>query len=780
MSKSNHNPGHKTIIASLKERRVPQIVGFYLGAGWGLIQFIEWVVERYGLSPYLPDISLVILISLIPSVLLIAYFHGKPGADSWTKIEKISIPINIVFTLGLITTFFSATDLSAATKTMVVTNENGETIQKTVAKKQFRKKIILFNLTNDSGDKKLNWLSNGFPMAAQYDLLQTPFIDVVSMLLDGGSLYRQLKRVGYPEGTDVPVPLMQKITIEKHYQYFLDGNFKKEGKNYVLILHVYQAKTGKEIDVKKITDSNLFSLIDKFSSAIKNELDIPDYHLKDIQDLPVAEILTRKIEAFKLLIKGLQLMVYKNDYVRAAEVTEKAMKIDAKFSLGYLLLGQYYVNSNHSDKAIKAINMALKYDFKLPEFLKFSLKEFYYVMKGQSGKRLALLKMQAQLDPENIDVKQKMANIYTANEAYDKAINQYLDMMNHTTEPDIYDDDVATIYIQKNQLDEAEKYFKKYAAAYPKEARSFNLLAYLYGLQGKDELVKKNYETSLFLEQDNLFAKLELASLEEKHGNLDKAFNMYQTALDQAEEPADKYQIYRKMTHIYMLKGQPQKALKMIKLSVEELQQFTPPLSVLIQQLLNIKYYVLAHKTQEGFKLLANIDNQLQQPFDDLVSLGYASIYLKLNNPDKALHYIEVLEKTIKKLGSTLQGYKYFVLKMRAKLLELQHKNNKALKFYQDFATKSPTSKSRFTDIGRIYRKLSKYEMAIKTFKKQLKISPFDPYVNYQMGLTYVAMEQKPEAKKYFQRAAQIWQEAEKDYQYAEDNKKQLLKLQQL
>ncbi len=32
-----------TLYQALLERRVPQICGFYLGASWGLIQFIEWV-----------------------------------------------------------------------------------------------------------------------------------------------------------------------------------------------------------------------------------------------------------------------------------------------------------------------------------------------------------------------------------------------------------------------------------------------------------------------------------------------------------------------------------------------------------------------------------------------------------------------------------------------------------------------------------------------------------------------------------------------------------------
>ena len=138
-----------SLFKSLKERRVPQIAGIYLGTGWGLVQFVEWIVERYGLSPYLPDFSLVILFSLLPSVLIIAYYHGRPGPDTWTNVEKISIPINLLVTVGLLVFLFSGKELGAATKTMVVENENGQMVERVVAKSAFRKRIVLFNIKNN-------------------------------------------------------------------------------------------------------------------------------------------------------------------------------------------------------------------------------------------------------------------------------------------------------------------------------------------------------------------------------------------------------------------------------------------------------------------------------------------------------------------------------------------------------------------------------------------------------------------------------------------------------
>ena len=81
----------------LIHRRIPQIIGSYLIAGTSLILFVDWLVNRYSLPEYYTTLSLFGIITIIPSVFIIAYFHGAPGKDEWNKIEKIGIPVNIIF-----------------------------------------------------------------------------------------------------------------------------------------------------------------------------------------------------------------------------------------------------------------------------------------------------------------------------------------------------------------------------------------------------------------------------------------------------------------------------------------------------------------------------------------------------------------------------------------------------------------------------------------------------------------------------------------------------------
>jgi len=87
----------KSFIKKLLDRRVPQIVGSYIIAGTSLVLFLDWLKVRYEYPEHYISLALFGIISIIPSVIILSYFHGAPGKDEWTKIEKIGIPINILF-----------------------------------------------------------------------------------------------------------------------------------------------------------------------------------------------------------------------------------------------------------------------------------------------------------------------------------------------------------------------------------------------------------------------------------------------------------------------------------------------------------------------------------------------------------------------------------------------------------------------------------------------------------------------------------------------------------
>ena len=108
----------ESFIKKLLDRRVPQILGSYLVAATSLVLFVEYLVDKYQFPNHYPMLALFAIIGILPTVIILAYSHGAPGKDAWTKIEKIGIPINIVFiTICLLFgDYFSLWDISSSQK----------------------------------------------------------------------------------------------------------------------------------------------------------------------------------------------------------------------------------------------------------------------------------------------------------------------------------------------------------------------------------------------------------------------------------------------------------------------------------------------------------------------------------------------------------------------------------------------------------------------------------------------------------------------------------------
>jgi hypothetical protein len=64
----------------LVDRRVPQHLAIYLGAGWGLVEFFSFLEERFSLSPDWTNILLFTWAMLIPSVVLLPTSMAGPAA----------------------------------------------------------------------------------------------------------------------------------------------------------------------------------------------------------------------------------------------------------------------------------------------------------------------------------------------------------------------------------------------------------------------------------------------------------------------------------------------------------------------------------------------------------------------------------------------------------------------------------------------------------------------------------------------------------------------------
>lgn len=70
------------LLRELVRRQLPQIVGLYLAAGWGIIEFTDWATEHFGVAFPLTDLVVTTWLLCFPLVALLAWVRGRGGRPS--------------------------------------------------------------------------------------------------------------------------------------------------------------------------------------------------------------------------------------------------------------------------------------------------------------------------------------------------------------------------------------------------------------------------------------------------------------------------------------------------------------------------------------------------------------------------------------------------------------------------------------------------------------------------------------------------------------------------
>lgn len=66
------------LFRELVRRRIPQVLGVYLAAGWGLLEFSQWAMSRFEMQTPLTDLMLAFLVIFLPITLFVAWRSGQP------------------------------------------------------------------------------------------------------------------------------------------------------------------------------------------------------------------------------------------------------------------------------------------------------------------------------------------------------------------------------------------------------------------------------------------------------------------------------------------------------------------------------------------------------------------------------------------------------------------------------------------------------------------------------------------------------------------------------
>jgi tetratricopeptide (TPR) repeat protein/TolB-like protein len=758
-------------LKELLKRRVPQILGIYLGISWAIVEAVGFLVDRYLLSTYLVDLSIVILLSLIPSVLILAYFHGAPGRDEWTMPEKVGIPANLLVCAGLVAFLFSGKDLGAATTTVTLEDEEGQAIERVIPKTEFRKKVVIFPFENASGDSTLDWLQYGLPLGVFADLRQDMFVTAT----DGLLLREQMTEAGYADGLGMPTSLMRSIARDAHIDRFVTGTIAGADGDMSVTMVLHDAGRGRVVDERTLNGTDVFELIDSMSVQLKHGLEVPDRHLEEVEDLPISEIQTNSLGAYRSSVAGYIALVLRRDWATAALHFERAVAEDPTYASAQHSLFQVYAFSNRAQEGIAPMQAAMQHIYRLPELEQFDVKSDYYFTRQDYGKALAVYTMRVELYPDDIEGRQVLAQIHLIQDRKDEAVSEYLKILE--IDPEQYDvlRQLGTVYESQGKFEEALRYYEAYAEQFPDDGASFAAIGDLHSNIGNHEQAKESYDKALLVDPNDVGVMVRQAAIEWDLGDFERAEAQLEEALDVARTPEDLMTVYEGFRAYHESQGQLERAIEYEHLAQTQREQFMPPFASIVSRFRSLGIYVAAGHADRAYETLEAVRAELTPPWDGFIPMGELSVYLELEEPDSAARALEGV-------GSLVQAFQLnmlmpFVYNARGRVHEMRGEYERAIEAYEQGLELDPSDESIYEELGRCYRELGDLDEARAQIWKTLTIRPYDATAHYEMALVEAELGETESAIEHLRTALDVWSEADPAFEPAQRARAKLAEL---
>ena len=759
----------------LLERRVPQILLFYIGTIWTLFGIVSWCVNRYVLSPHLEELFLMTGLLFLPAVLIIAYGHGAKGKEPWKRYEKVGLLCNALIAVSVLVFMFKGKDLGSAQRVVQVVDVEGNEVERVVPKDAFRKRVALFHFDNKSGDDDLDWVQAAIPTAWDADLDQDLFLTVQhpAMFVD------KFQKAGFQEGLNIPTPLKRSITTEYNLAYFVNGSFTKEGDDFVVSATLYEAERGKEVASHEYRGNDLFVVVDQMTENLKKDLDLPSKHIEDTVDLPVTDVLTASETALKAYSEGMFSLGFNRDFPTALANFSAATSEDPTFALAFIQKYILELQQGQMQPAVQSLGMAQQHNYRLTEQMKYLIKVAQLNLSGNPDQALEATKQWTTLFPNDMLAHQIAGLLYSLRKDYDEAIASYRKIL----EVDPYEDKVAleigTLLQQAGRTDEAIAQYEDYIETYPEKNDGYQMLAEVYQDQGNQAKELETRELALSISPNDPGALRNLGDVLKRMGNFDEALRRYEAAVAQSQTPQEQITSYRSLGSFHQLRGEHEKAAAAFD---EVINVANTSLPVLLQIYFKVTlvpdYYQAGLRDKAREMAQEGITNPAFDQFGDIATMaaGAASyIDARENDGQEGLQLLDRAEAIVD--ANSMNIMKSNLLYARGDVYKEQGDYVKARELYEAFVALEPTATGGLNKLGQTLYAMEEYNEAEEYFLEALNYFPSSPTAHMGLARIAVAQGDQEKARTHLDKALLAWANADATSKKANEAKELLATL---
>jgi len=748
-----------------------KVLGGYALACGAVFLLLDYLVNRFVLSPHLPMFGLVVLVTLSPTVVILAYLRSRGSGWKWSPLAKFGIPANLVLTAAALGLTFGTKDLGAATRSIVLEDEDGNSVERVVPKSEFRKRLTVFFFDAEDPDSTVDWLQYGVPLALDADLTQDLFFQTTT----AETFAAELEEAGYPDGVGLPLPLRRQLAEKDHAPHFVAGTVAGNAGQLTVTMRLYETRRGRVLAEHTFTGTDLFALVDEMTVQLKHDLDLPTQYIEDAEDLPIAEILTTSVASYEYFTRGYQVLSLRDDWQGAAEWLKRALAEDSTNASAHLVLYGVSILGNDQATATTAIQGAMQHMYRLPERYQSQVKAAYYDFSAQPKKVIAVMRMRIELVPEDIQARAELARLHAMRNERDEAIEQFEAILDIDPTQYEYLRQLGALAEAKGDYDAAVSYYEQYAAQFPDDRESFTALGGVHRTLGEPERAKEYYERALLIEPNHVSTHVSLALLERSFGNMSAELEQLHRVLDMARTAQDRALVLGALRSAYEWRGQVANAVVFMERELAERETFTPQALSLIVRFTALGTYIDAGRPEDAERVYEQIAAQLGPPFNMMLPLGQMIIALDLEDPDRAEAAVAGVEQFVQTFGA--EALRPAIVRARGRIAELRGSYAEAIRHYQTELAFDPSDMSVDRAMGRCYRKLGDYDSARQHLQASRRIVSSDPWALYELALVAAESGDEATAVEHLEAALELWKDADPEFKQAREAREKLAEL---
>ncbi|WP_420635114.1 tetratricopeptide repeat protein [Candidatus Palauibacter sp.] len=771
-SPPSSHPSRVSLARELIHRRVPHVLAIYAGASWGLVEFTSFAADEFLLSPHWARMVLVTLFVLLPSILMFAWFHGKPGRDrdSLARTEKIGIPANLVLCVVVLWALFGGEELGSVTTSLTVETEDGETIEREVPKSGFRKTMALFPLDPGPGiAEDESWISYAVPEALVLDLMPDDFFAPIR-LYRYGSYARER---GFDSFAAAPLALKRELAQESYAEFMATGEIDRVDDLLRVTLRLYGVGDGSLAGEAVYKGIDLLALVDEMSGPVKAALEIPAR--EGIEDLPVRGRLSENAAAVEAFFKGIFRHYAHRDAEGAIEYLTTATTLDPSFTVAQYTLYQVLQTLAEGETVAAApLVAAMENLYRMPERYGFQVKADYYRLTGEMDRAAVLTQMWIELYPNDLNALRSQAEMQISRGDWEDLLATFaairrLDPLDGG--PIL---GMAQTHEQLGNHDRALSLLTEYVERFPGETFGYSRLADFHRRRGRYRDAREAMERAIVLEPLAPDLARGLAELDLDIGRLDEARAGYERSLALARTPHQRAQALSGLTHYHRRRGEMADAIQAIEARLQEESGLQTPLGMAFGRAGDIFVYLDAGRVDEAGALLEELQAQLPASLSTYLPRLAVHVALEAEGLDAALEAQRQASEVVEAGG--LEGLRPVLLGDLGLIRDRQGDYAGAAESFRAAIALSPEGRF-YRGAGRALRRAGLLDQAEAELREALRLVPADPHAHVEMGLLTEALGDVEAAVEHLMSALAVWENADEDFEPARETRAKLAEL---